>query len=111
MNMLIGNSPWAQGLRQQIAQVAGSRASVLITGPSGTGKELVATTLHEQSPRAQAPFIAVDCTSIPAGLFASQLFGHVKGAFSGAVSDTLGMFRAADGGMASVESASGGRAD
>ncbi len=74
------------------------QSTVLIVGPSGTGKELIARAIHEQSWRSAGPSVAIDCTSIPAGLFASQLFGHVKGAFSGADCDTLGSFRAADGG-------------
>ena len=98
MNELIGNSRWARGVRRSIEQVAGCGTSVLIVGPSGTGKELIAQAIHAQSPRAGAHFVAVDCTSIPPSLFPSQLFGHVKGAFSGAACSTLGSFRAADGG-------------
>lgn len=98
MDDLIGNSRWARGVRRSIEQVAASGTSVLIVGPSGTGKELIAQAIHRHSPRAEAPFVAVDCTSIPATLFPSQLFGHVKGAFSGAGCSTLGSFRAADGG-------------
>ena len=98
MNGLIGDSPWARQIRSLIDQMSGWRSSVLIIGPSGTGKELIATAIHQRSRRAKAPLVAVDCTSIPAGLFSSQLFGHVKGAFSGAECDTLGSFRAADGG-------------
>ena len=98
MNDLIGNSRWAQGVRRSIEQVAGCGSSVLIVGPSGTGKELIAQAIHAQSARAGATFVAVDCTSIPPSLFPSQLFGHVKGAFSGAACSTLGSFRAADGG-------------
>jgi len=98
MNELIGNSRWARSVRQSVQQVAGCGASVLIEGPSGTGKELIAQAIHRHSPRAKAPFVAVDCTSIPPSLFPSQLFGHVKGAFSGADFSTLGSFRAADAG-------------
>ena len=98
MNEFIGNSTWAQELRQAIEQVAAFRSSVLVTGASGTGKELIARALHDHSPRAGEPFVAVDCASIPASLFASTLFGHVRGAFSGADYDALGCFRAADGG-------------
>ena len=71
---------------------------MLITGPSGTGKELIARSIHASSGRAGGSFIPVDCASIPGTLFASQLFGHVKGAFTGASSAALGCFRAADGG-------------
>lgn len=98
MNELVGNSQWAHDVRRSIEQVAGCGASVLIVGPSGTGKELIAQAIHRHSLRADDPFVAVDCTSIPPSLFPSQLFGHVKGAFSGAARSTLGSFRAADGG-------------
>ncbi len=98
MNNFIGNSSWAQSIRQSIRQVAAYRSSVLILGPSGTGKELIAESIHRHSPRADGPFVALDCTSVPPSLFASQLFGHVKGAFTGADCDTLGLFRSADGG-------------
>ncbi|GAG34451.1 unnamed protein product, partial [marine sediment metagenome] len=98
MDSLVGNSPWARDLRGSIERVADCRSNVLIIGPSGTGKELIAGAIHRQSRRANAPLVAIDCTSIPAGLFPSQLFGHVKGAFSGAECSTLGSFRAADGG-------------
>ena len=98
MNELIGNSEWARNVRRSIEHVAGCGSSVLIVGPSGTGKELIAQAIHRHSPRSVAPFVAVDCTSIPPSLFPSQLFGHVKGAFSGAAFSTLGSFRAADGG-------------
>ena len=98
MDGLIGNSLWARNVRRAVRQVAGSHASVLIIGATGTGKELIARAIHRQSPRAHGPLVALDCTSIPPSLFPSQLFGHVKGAFSGAECDTLGCFRAADGG-------------
>lgn len=94
----IGKSDWAQQLRANIAQVASHRSSVLVTGDSGTGKELIARAIHAGSKRAAAPLVCVDCSSIPPSLFASTLFGHVKGAFSGADYDALGCFRAADGG-------------
>ena len=94
----IGKSDWAQQLRADIAQVASHRSSVLVTGNSGTGKELIARAIHAGSKRADAPLVCVDCSSIPPSLFASTLFGHVKGAFSGADYDALGCFRAADGG-------------
>ncbi len=98
MYAIIGNSPWACEIRRSIGRAANVQSTVLIVGPSGTGKELIARAIHQQSRRSAGPLVAVDCTSIPAGLFASQLFGHVKGAFSGASCDTLGSFRAADGG-------------
>jgi DNA-binding NtrC family response regulator len=85
-------------LRKKILQVAAFSSNVLITGPSGTGKELIARAIHEQSSRAIGPFIPVDCTSLTGELFASHLFGHVKGAFTGADHPRLGCFRVADGG-------------
>ena len=81
-----------------IAMVAPSRASVLITGESGTGKELAARTLHELSPRKNKPFVAVNCAAIPETLMESEIFGHEKGAFTGAVERRLGCFELADGG-------------
>jgi len=98
MHNIVGRSAWSNQMRRSIKRVASYRSSVLIVGPSGTGKELIASAIHRQSPRCSAPFVAVDCASIPPALFASQLFGHVKGAFSGAEYNTLGNFRAAEGG-------------
>jgi DNA-binding NtrC family response regulator len=98
MYAILGNSPWAGEIRRSIGRAANVQSTVLIVGPSGTGKELIARAIHQQSRRSAGPAVTVDCTSIPAGLFASQLFGHVKGAFSGAGCDTLGSFRAAEGG-------------
>jgi DNA-binding NtrC family response regulator len=95
---LVGESRWSYQLRQRIQQVAGYRSSVLITGPTGTGKELVARALHKLGQRGDKPFIPVNCAAIPSGLFASQLFGHVKGAFTGAQHASMGCFRAANGG-------------
>jgi DNA-binding NtrC family response regulator len=95
---LIGESPWTQQIRERILQVSGYRYSVLVTGPSGTGKELVARAIHTHGPRADKPFICVNCAALPSGLFASQLFGHLKGAFTGAAFNSLGCFRAAEGG-------------
>lgn len=95
---LIGNSEWSNEIRNEIERVAGYPSTVLITGPTGTGKEVIAELIHAHSSRANKPMLAVDCTSLPASLFESQLFGHVKGAFTGAANDTMGLFRAAEGG-------------
>lgn len=95
---LVGQSPPMVRLRRQIEAVARRDCTVLVNGPSGAGKELVARALHHQSRRATGPFVAVDCTGLRDTLLESQLFGHVKGAFTGADSPSLGFFRAADGG-------------
>ncbi len=83
---------------EMLDRAARTDASVLLLGESGTGKELLAHYLHDKSPRAQKPFVPVDCASIPADLIESELFGHVKGAFTGAGQDKLGLFALADGG-------------
>jgi two-component system nitrogen regulation response regulator NtrX len=87
-----------KALRQQMGLMAGTNGRVLIFGESGTGKELVAHALHAQSGRAEEPFIEVNCAAIPEELIESELFGHMKGAFTGAVSDRRGKFELADGG-------------
>ena len=93
-----GQSPALKALRAQIEQVAPTDASVLITGESGTGKELVARAIHDNSRRANRVLIKVNCASIPRELFESEFFGHVKGAFTGALRDRVGRFELADGG-------------
>ena len=98
MNAIVGQSAWARTIREQILQVASYPASVLICGPSGTGKELIARSIHASSDRRDQPFVPVDCASIGGELFASHLFGHVPGAFTGANYSRLGCFRAAEGG-------------
>ncbi len=95
---LIGNSPAMREIFTLIEQVAPSSASVLITGESGTGKELVARTIHTLSPRVKAPFVAINCSAIPETLMESELFGHEKGAFTGAAARRLGCFELADSG-------------
>lgn len=95
---MIGDSDPINHIKLLIEKVAKTEARVLITGPNGTGKELVAHQLHEQSERAAAPMIEVNCAAIPSELIESELFGHVKGAFTSAVKDRAGKFEAADGG-------------
>jgi DNA-binding NtrC family response regulator len=95
---LVGNSETMQRVYALIEQVASSSASVLITGESGTGKELVARTIHNLSPRRNAPFLAINCSAIPDTLMESELFGHEKGAFTGAVSRRHGCFELANAG-------------
>ncbi len=95
---LIGDSEPMQQLRQMIAKVARSQAPVHISGDSGTGKELVARLIHESGPRADGPFVPVNCGAIPSELMESELFGHRKGSFTGAVADKEGLIRSAEGG-------------
>ena len=95
---LVGASPAVESLRALIDQVAQSSATLLIRGESGTGKEVVARLVHAQSARADAPFVPVNCGAIPADLLESELFGHRKGAFTGALADRLGRFQLAHGG-------------
>ncbi|MGM9424968.1 sigma-54 interaction domain-containing protein [Hydrogenophaga sp. MI9] len=95
---LIGRSPAFQRMLGLVARVAPSRATVLLLGESGTGKELVARAVHEASPRAGKPLVAVDCSSLPETLFESELFGHERGAFTGATAAKGGLVEAASGG-------------
>jgi DNA-binding NtrC family response regulator/pSer/pThr/pTyr-binding forkhead associated (FHA) protein len=95
---LIGNAPSIQDLRREVVRLAAFDASVLIMGETGTGKELVAIALHKEGPRKDYPFIVVNCTAIPETLFESELFGHEKGAFTGAVSLQRGKIELAHGG-------------
>lgn len=96
--LLIGKSPAMLSLKKVMARVVDRDVNVLITGESGTGKELVARSLHELSRRQEAPFVPVNCGAIPPELLESELFGHEKGAFTGAVSARVGRFEMADGG-------------
>jgi sigma-54 specific flagellar transcriptional regulator A len=98
LHPFIGASPSAEALRTMIARVASSMATALITGESGTGKELVARALHDQSDRSQANFVPINCAAIPTGLVESELFGHRKGSFTGAMTDRVGRFELAHGG-------------
>ena len=95
---LLGNSPPMQQLRSQIGKLARSQAPVYISGESGSGKELVARLIHEQGPRADKPFVPVNCGAIPSELMESEFFGHKKGSFTGAIEDKQGLFQAAQGG-------------
>jgi len=95
---LIGNSPAMQHLAESIRQVAPEKATVLVAGDTGTGKELVARAIHAASPRSNALFVAVNCAAIPHEMLESELFGHEKGAFTGAVKERVGKFELADGG-------------
>jgi two-component system nitrogen regulation response regulator NtrX len=96
--VMVGESPSMHALRQEIAQAAPSNGRVLIYGENGTGKELVARNIHLQSRRASGPFVEVNCAAIPEELIESELFGHTKGAFTGALSAKKGRFEVADGG-------------
>ena len=95
---IIGSSPALEKTIQQVRMVAGTEAAVLITGESGTGKELVARAIHKESNRADQTLVRVNCASIPHDLFESEFFGHIKGAFTGAVRDRIGRFELANRG-------------
>ena len=95
---IVGTSPPMQEVFKKVEKVAATDISVFITGETGTGKELIAREIHNRSPRAQKPFVTINCGAIPENLLESELFGHVKGAFTGAVANKQGKFQAADGG-------------
>lgn len=95
---IVGRSPQMLKVYKTIARVADSKSTVLITGESGTGKELVARAIHYNSPRAAKPFVAVDCSSLAENLLESELFGHVRGAFTGAITNKRGLFEEANNG-------------
>lgn len=95
---ILGKSEGVQSMLETIEQVAPTDISVLIAGESGSGKELVASAIHKHSRRAHKPFVIVNCGAIPAGIIESELFGHKKGAFTGAQNDRKGYFQSADGG-------------
>lgn len=97
-DVYLGISPSAQRIRALIERIAPTDVRVLVTGPSGTGKEVISRALHDLSPRKRGPFISVHCGAIPAELLESELFGHVKGAFTGAEKDKQGLLKLADGG-------------
>ncbi|MCK6598456.1 MAG: sigma-54 dependent transcriptional regulator, partial [Bdellovibrionaceae bacterium] len=97
-DQIIGQSEEIQKVLSLVERVADSEATVLITGNSGTGKELIAKAIHYNSSRSNGPFIPINCGAIPSELLESELFGHVKGAFTGAISNRMGRFELADGG-------------
>ena len=98
LGSLVGQSPAMKKIFAMIEQIAPNNVSVLITGESGTGKELVARSLHQLSPRRPKPFVAVNCAAIPETLIESEIFGHEKGAFTGAVERRAGCFELAEKG-------------
>ena len=98
LERFIGNSPEVVALKELVARVAVTESTVLIRGESGTGKDLIARALHALSPRQGAPFVSINCAALPDTLLESELFGHVKGSFTGAVRDKEGLFKAASGG-------------
>jgi DNA-binding NtrC family response regulator len=95
---IVGNSDSLQAIFKLVQKVAGTNANILIQGESGTGKELIARAIHFNSERSSQPFLAVNCGALPESLLESELFGHTKGAFTGAVADKKGLFRSASGG-------------
>jgi DNA-binding NtrC family response regulator len=97
-DLFVGESREMEKVYRRILQVAPTDSTVLVTGESGTGKELVARAIHKNSPRREFPFVAVDCTSLVENLLESELFGHVKGSFTGAIQTKSGLFKVADGG-------------
>jgi DNA-binding NtrC family response regulator len=97
-NSIIGQSPALEALIRSARVVAATDVTVLIKGETGTGKEILATSIQKDSPRANKPFITLNCAALPESLVESEIFGHKKGAFTGAVADKQGLFQAADGG-------------
>jgi DNA-binding NtrC family response regulator len=108
---ILGESPSLRRVLDIVSTVAPTKATVLLQGPSGTGKELVARAIHEQSPRRDRPFITINCAAMPEGLVESALFGHEKGAFTGATARTQGAFERADGGTLLLDEISEMRLD
>src|SRR3989449_9422009 len=100
---MVGSSRGITQAIDRLEKVAPTPAGVLIRGANGTGKELVARAIHALSPRARGPFVEVNCAAIPAELIESELFGHVKGSFTGAFADRAGKFELADGGTRFLE--------
>ena len=95
---VIGRSEKMEDIFRLVERIAPARSTILITGESGTGKEVIAKAIHQASPRSENPFVVVNCSNIPSELLESELFGHTKGAFTGAVAAKKGLFEVADGG-------------
>src|SRR6202035_3260014 len=95
---IVGESPALQTVLSRVAKVAPTDSTVLVTGETGTGKELIARAIHKRSKRAFRPFVSVNCAAVPPSLIASELFGHEKGAFTGAMQRRIGRFELAEGG-------------
>ncbi|HTT21394.1 MAG TPA: sigma-54 factor interaction domain-containing protein, partial [Candidatus Sulfotelmatobacter sp.] len=95
---IIGNAPTWQSVLEEVALVGPTDSTVLIIGETGTGKELIARAIHNASSRSGGPFVRLNCAAIPFDLLKSELFGHEKGAFTGAITQRVGRFEAADGG-------------
>src|SRR5260370_9163290 len=95
---IIGNSASVRKVLKGVGTVAPTDSTVLIYGETGTGKELIARAIHDLSPRGAKPFVKLNCAAIPTGLLESELFGHEKGAFTGAIAQRIGRFEVADGG-------------
>jgi two-component system, NtrC family, response regulator AtoC len=95
---IIGTSPALQSVFRLVEKVSGTNTNILIQGESGTGKELIARAIHHNSPRSERPFVAINCGALPENLLESELFGHTKGAFTGAIASKPGLFRSAEGG-------------
>jgi DNA-binding NtrC family response regulator len=107
LSKIIGKTPAMLEVYKTVARVAPTRSTVLILGESGTGKEMIARAIHEHSPRANQPFVAVDCGALTETLLESELFGHVRGAFTGAVADKKGVFEEAQGGTCFLDEIGG----
>jgi two-component system response regulator AtoC len=107
LSKIIGKSPAMLDVYKTVARVAPTKSTVLVLGESGTGKEMIARAIHEHSPRANRPFIAVDCGALTETILESELFGHVRGAFTGAVADKKGVFEEAQGGTCFLDEVGG----
>jgi len=106
---IVTRSPIMEHILNQVRQVAGSDVSILITGATGSGKELLARAVHEADKQRQGPMVAINCGALPEQLLESELFGHVKGAFTGAISEHIGLFRAANGGTLAGQCTAAGK--